>query len=262
VLAHRGHCLLWPDCEQFLDHLDQVASQPLEELALRTEQPDEAEAIRTRLERLRRDAALRRRYVTLLRAAWGQAAPTWRRLGRPMVEQRVRELRERLGRGMALADVLPETHIVRRHRRTELMTLLTEELEHGTVALSPVYFTSLGAHILDLPGLLHLSTPVEDPDPRQELAQMAEQVARKAKVLSDATRVALLADLVRRPASITELAERFDVSQPTVSMHVKLLREAELLSAAKHGSRTVYSVDRDRLQCLFDDLETALVPRA
>jgi DNA-binding transcriptional ArsR family regulator len=103
--------------------------------------------------------------------------------------------------------------------------------------------------------------PVDDQDPRQMLAHLAEHGARRLKVLSDPTRVALLADLVRRPASITELAERFELAQPTVSMHVKLLREADLLTHTKNGPRTTYSVDRERLECLFDDVQAALLPQ-
>jgi ArsR family transcriptional regulator len=260
ILAHRGGCLLESELDPFLDHLDALASQPAGQLRLATESAEEAEALRNRLRRLQRDPDLRQRYVQLMRSAWTHIEPTWRSVGQATVLRTVLATRERLQRGTSVGDLLPPTHIVRRQRRAELLVLLNEAAEHGNVAVSPIYFTTSGAHILDLPGLVHVGMPVEDQDPRQQLAHLAEHVARRLKVLSDPTRVALLADLVRRPASITELAERFDLAQPTVSMHIKLLREAELLLHAKNGSRTTYSVDRERLECLFDDVQAALLP--
>jgi DNA-binding transcriptional ArsR family regulator len=261
VLAHRGGVLLSSDIEPFLAHLEDIVSQPSGELRLRTEPPDEAKVIRDRLSTLKRDATLCAHYGQVLNTTWQRVEPTWRTVGRTTVEHSARAMRERLTRGASLGELLPEGHMARHYRRGELLALITDAEPDGAVALSPLYFSSAGSHVLDLPGLIHVGVPIEDADPRQQLAHVAEHVARRAKVLSDPTRVALLADLIRRPASITELAERFELSQPTVSMHVKALREADLLDAAKNGTRTTYSVDRERLQWMFDDLQGMLLPK-
>jgi len=181
-------------------------------------------------------------------------------VGLSSVQDSARALREKLARGTSVVELLPEKHIVRRNRHADMLTLLQDTAARGTIALSPIYFTGHGTHILDLPGVLHLGVPAEEQDPRQQLAHLAEHVARQVKVLSDPSRVAILADLARRPASITELAERFSLSQPTVSMHVKLLRQAELLIPRKQGTRTSYSVDRERVASLFEDVEATLLP--
>jgi ArsR family transcriptional regulator len=261
ILAHRGGCLLQPGIDRFLSDAEDLIALPSGELRLRTEQPDEAAAIRARLDRLRRDRRLRKRYVGLLRTAWQRVEPTWRTYGLPAVMAEVDALRERIERGASPSELLPEGHIVRHRRHAELGALIDDMAAQSTVALSPIFFSSVGSHILELPGMLHVGLPIQDADPRQQLAHLAEHVARKVKVLSDASRVAILADLARRPASITELAERFDLSQPTVSMHVKLLREADLLRPTKQGTRTTYSVDRGRVEALFEDVEAALLPR-
>ena len=138
----------------------------------------------------------------------------------------------------------------------------TREPSTMTVAVSPIYFTVAGSHIVELGDLLHVGLPAREVDTRERLAYVGEHVARKLKVLSDPSRVAILADLVRRPASITELADRFQLAQPTVSMHIKALRDAQLLTATKNGTRTTYGVDAARLREQFEEIEALLLPKS
>ncbi|TQV85454.1 ArsR/SmtB family transcription factor [Aliikangiella coralliicola] len=58
---------------------------------------------------------------------------------------------------------------------------------------------------------------------------------RLFKALSDRTRRAQLARLVKGPASISELAEPFDMSLPAASKHLKVLEKAKLVSCKKSG---------------------------
>ena len=55
--------------------------------------------------------------------------------------------------------------------------------------------------------------------------------------LADPTRRAILARLVRGEASVTELAEPFDISQPAISKHLKVLERAGLISAGQDAQR-------------------------
>ena len=55
--------------------------------------------------------------------------------------------------------------------------------------------------------------------------------------LADPTRRAILARLARGEASVNELAEPFDMSQPGISKHLKMLERAGLVSVAQDGSR-------------------------
>jgi DNA-binding transcriptional ArsR family regulator len=50
--------------------------------------------------------------------------------------------------------------------------------------------------------------------------------------LADPTRRAILARLVMGEASVAELAEPFDISQPAISKHLKVLERAGLVSTA------------------------------
>ena len=53
--------------------------------------------------------------------------------------------------------------------------------------------------------------------------------------LADPTRRAILARLARGEATVTELAEPFDLSLPTVSKHLKVLQHAGLVSQGRQA---------------------------
>lgn len=55
--------------------------------------------------------------------------------------------------------------------------------------------------------------------------------------LADPTRRAILARLARGEATVTELAEPFDMSQPAISKHLKVLERAGLVSVGHDGQR-------------------------
>jgi DNA-binding transcriptional ArsR family regulator len=55
--------------------------------------------------------------------------------------------------------------------------------------------------------------------------------------LADPTRRAILARLARGEASVTELAQPFDMSQPAISKHLKILERAGLISVGQDAQR-------------------------
>ncbi len=55
--------------------------------------------------------------------------------------------------------------------------------------------------------------------------------------LADPTRRAILARLAEGEASVSELAEPFDMSQPAISKHLKVLERAGLVSVGRDGTR-------------------------
>jgi len=55
--------------------------------------------------------------------------------------------------------------------------------------------------------------------------------------LADPTRRAILARLAEGDASVAELAEPFDMSQPAISKHLKVLERADLVTVGRDGRR-------------------------
>lgn len=65
--------------------------------------------------------------------------------------------------------------------------------------------------------------------------------------LGNPVRRAILSHLRARPMSVQDLADRFPVSRPAVSRHLRILHEGGLVEARRQGQRNVYAV---RLQGL------------
>lgn len=68
------------------------------------------------------------------------------------------------------------------------------------------------------------------------------------KALSDPTRRRVLELLRTRPMTAGELADHFDVSRPTMSAHFAVLREADLVAAAKSGKTITYHLNLSVLE--------------
>ena len=64
-----------------------------------------------------------------------------------------------------------------------------------------------------------------------------DQLDATFAALADPTRRAILARLAKGEASVLELAEPFDMSQPAISKHLKVLERAGLVSAARDAQR-------------------------
>ena len=72
------------------------------------------------------------------------------------------------------------------------------------------------------------------------------------RAVSDPTRRQMLELLRVRDRTVTELAEPFAMTQPAVSQHLRVLREAGLVDVRKEGRHRVYHLDPVPLQEVFD----------
>ena len=93
--------------------------------------------------------------------------------------------------------------------------------------------------------------PVVYPEVERERAQRMAQVA---KALGDPVRLQLV-DVLRRHAGkvcVCELVPLFELSQPTVSHHLKVLREAGIVGSERRGLWAYYFVIPDALKELSE----------
>ena len=74
--------------------------------------------------------------------------------------------------------------------------------------------------------------------------------------LADPTRRAILARLALGEATVTELAEPFDMSQPAISKHLKVLERAGLIVAGQDAQRRPRKVEPKPLGEALDWIET------
>jgi DNA-binding transcriptional ArsR family regulator len=61
--------------------------------------------------------------------------------------------------------------------------------------------------------------------------------------LADPTRRAIFERIAERPSPVGELARELPVSRPAVSQHLKVLKDAGLVSDRKDGNRRIYHVE-------------------
>ncbi len=75
------------------------------------------------------------------------------------------------------------------------------------------------------------------------------ELAALLKALADPTRLAMAAMLFREPAAlcVCHLEAQFALSQPTISHHLRVLRESGLVTSEKRGGWACCALDRARL---------------
>jgi len=61
--------------------------------------------------------------------------------------------------------------------------------------------------------------------------------------LGDSTRREIAERLARRPSSVQQLADALPVSRPAVSQHLRILKEAQVVTMEPHGTRRIYRLD-------------------
>jgi ArsR family transcriptional regulator, arsenate/arsenite/antimonite-responsive transcriptional repressor len=80
------------------------------------------------------------------------------------------------------------------------------------------------------------------------------------KALADATRLQIFSLVAARPEPICvcDIVARFELRQPTISHHLKVLRDAGLVSMTRRGTWSYYAVDPRGLKAARVALDSAL----
>jgi ArsR family transcriptional regulator, arsenate/arsenite/antimonite-responsive transcriptional repressor len=104
--------------------------------------------------------------------------------------------------------------------------------------------------VLDPAGLVACCPPLS----AEPLSQaQAEQVAPLLKALADPVRLRLMSLIASHPggeACVCDLNDAFDLSQPTISHHLKVLHEAGLVDRDKRGVWAYYRIRTEALASL------------
>ena len=67
------------------------------------------------------------------------------------------------------------------------------------------------------------------------------------KAMADDTRQKILLLLMEGDKCVSEIAEAFDLSQPTVSHHLSILKQYKLVTSHKKGKQVFYRINRENL---------------
>ncbi|GAA3332619.1 ArsR/SmtB family transcription factor [Ectobacillus funiculus] len=84
-----------------------------------------------------------------------------------------------------------------------------------------------------------------------------DRISHVLKLLGDKTRLTIVAILKQRECCVCELLEVFDTSQPSISQHLRKLKDAGLLKEDRRGQWIYYSlnVQSDLYELIEDILE-------
>jgi ArsR family transcriptional regulator len=81
-----------------------------------------------------------------------------------------------------------------------------------------------------------------------------------AKAISDETRQKIMNICCCASISVNEIVEKLDVSQPTVSHHLAILRGADLVTVREEGKQTFYSLNQERVAFCCGQLMVKFAP--
>jgi len=91
--------------------------------------------------------------------------------------------------------------------------------------------------------------------PSHEVSQLE---ANLCYAFTEPIRIRILYALHEKPHNVTELTQRFDVTQPTVSRHLKVLRDLSMVKTTKQGTTVTYELSDCRFIDALDILRGAL----
>jgi DNA-binding transcriptional ArsR family regulator len=80
--------------------------------------------------------------------------------------------------------------------------------------------------------------------------------------LGDPTRLAILKSLAERPLAVVDLARGFAISRPAISQHLRVLKDAGLVSDRRAGTQRIYQIDAAGIAALkkhFDALWSSVL---
>ena len=73
--------------------------------------------------------------------------------------------------------------------------------------------------------------------------------------LGDPTRRAIFEKLQDRPLAVVDIADGLPVSRPAVSQHLKVLKEAKLISLKTVGNKNIYELNREGILAMRNYLD-------
>jgi DNA-binding transcriptional ArsR family regulator len=255
ILSHYAGALYERDADALWRALERgVDTVPLE-LDVASEAPEEIAVYRERFRRLKESPALVRSYLDLMKEVWEPVDEMWQQ-ALPLIEEAGRHVLMQYENGVALDVVVTPGCDIFRARLSEIEA----DLESGKpLVFVPCLFFGSSMY-LEFPDLVVIGTGAGPDD--QAARARTESVARRLKAVADPTRLAILHCLATAPSTVGDLAVLFRLAQPTVSMHVKVLRDNGLVRAERQGGRLRLSADPAAVESLLGELRGAVLQDA
>jgi len=254
---------LFTEVEVFLGAVEPLLARGFPVPPLASEPEAARELIQKRVDWLASHPEGLQRLMRIMREAWQVVRPYWERTGRAAAEAAARDIQSRIRPGVDLRVLVPGNNFL---HKEQFQPQVAAAVSRGELVIVPLGLAGGGQFYWSFPGLVLVGAGVDSAEREAKRRERAERAATKLKVLADPTRVAILNELLRarqhHPATVTELASRFGLSQPTVSVHVKMLREAGLVRSEREGNQVLYHAEEETIRRYVEDALSDLLQKA
>lgn len=83
-----------------------------------------------------------------------------------------------------------------------------------------------------------------------------------AKAIADDTRQKIMSECCCSEVSVGDLASKLQVTQPTVSHHLAILRDAGLVESREEGKQTFYTLNQERIAICCGQIMLKFAPES
>ncbi|MFU8889711.1 MAG: ArsR/SmtB family transcription factor [Trueperaceae bacterium] len=262
LLAIRFGYVRDPDPERFLSDFGRLPGRYLSEGRVKDSATlEESERVAARLELLR-DPDTAEAWAQAHRGLWRLLGPYWERERRPAVESAAAAFLRQLRVSGDVLSSFPRHHFA---QFEAAVTQIRKAEKEGRVLVVPMGLAVAGGFLFDVDGTVYIGFGMQAERVHERTAQRVAELAPRMKAFADPTRAMLLAVIARFEGlqfTVGDLAQQLGVSQPTVSGHLRLLRDAGLVHIERRGNKAYHRLDRDALHGLLAGFEAAVAEGA
>src|SRR5690554_1068966 len=184
----------------------------------------------------------------------------WLDSGQRVVEEHRTQFDDRFHETGDIIKALPPYHFIRFEKTAA--SIRTAEGKQEIVVI-PLYYAAAGGFSFKSGGRQFVGFGLRSEHVFDDIRARVDREARKIKALADPTRFLLLTLIARYSGfslTVGDLAQYLGVSQPTVSGHLKILRESGLVEVERQGNRSFYRPDATAIRELLSDMADTLLP--
>jgi DNA-binding transcriptional ArsR family regulator len=254
IVAERAGVLYESDVDRLWAGLEAGATATPGVEAMASETAADRQRYQVRLDRLRQDDDVRSAWLDLVKDVWNAVSERRGRDGRQAVGAYEWDLRGKFARSHSYSDLAA---LLKCDLDGMLPRLVREYSGQGKPVVMVASWFARKTFVMGLDDCLLVghAAPSGWVGPTTETRNRA----RRFKALGDPTRLAILESAARYPKTVGELAGEMGVAQPTVSNHVRVLRDAGLLGPVNDEPRRL-EPDPEALKCLADELLRVAAP--
>ena len=86
------------------------------------------------------------------------------------------------------------------------------------------------------------------------LEEDVSQLADLFRLMGDTSRLRIILASLHEPISVSNIADKLNLSQSLVSHHLRLLRAARVVRSERRGKQVFYVAADEHIQCVIEDM--------